>query len=85
MAKIFAPYGSLENAGLAAKVGKGKTPLSLAERMPTAQIATKVGQKNPGVASLAARMPSAEIAAKIGITPDGPALNARVVRRRARS
>lgn len=43
MSKIFAPYGSLDHAELAAKVGKGKTPSSLADRMPSSDIAAKVG------------------------------------------
>lgn len=84
MSKIFAPYGSLDHAELAAKVGKGKSPIALVERMPSADVAAKVGPKSPSVASLAARMPSAEIAAKIGISQDGPALSMRVVRRNAR-
>ncbi|HKX79095.1 MAG TPA: hypothetical protein VJM34_11310 [Novosphingobium sp.] len=37
------PYGSFEHAHNVAKVGKGKTPGSLAERMPSAEIAAKVG------------------------------------------
>lgn len=37
------PYGSQEFAGNVAKVGKGKSPKSLADRMPTAELAAKVG------------------------------------------
>ncbi|HKX79097.1 MAG TPA: hypothetical protein VJM34_11320 [Novosphingobium sp.] len=37
------PYGSMEHAHNVAKVGKGKTPASLAERMPSAEVAAKVG------------------------------------------
>ena len=47
MSKIFAPYGSLDHAELAAKVGKGKTPSSLVDRMPSAEIASKVGGQAP--------------------------------------
>ena len=43
MTKILAPYGSLDHAELAAKVGKGKTPRSLSDRMPSSDIAAKVG------------------------------------------
>ena len=85
MTRQLAPYGSMDNAELAAKVGKGKTPRSLVSRMPSADVAAKVGPKLPGVASLAARMPSTEIAAKIGISQDGPALSVRVLRRNARA
>ena len=38
ISKIFVPYGSLDHAELAAKVGKGKTPSSLADRMPSSDI-----------------------------------------------
>lgn len=52
-----------------AMVGKSKTPKSLAGRMPTADVAAKVGvQKAMTPLSLAARMPSAEIVAKVGVT-----------------
>lgn len=42
----LAPYGSAEHAHNAAKVGsgKGKTPERLAARMPSPEIAAKVGQ-----------------------------------------
>ncbi|HKX79096.1 MAG TPA: hypothetical protein VJM34_11315 [Novosphingobium sp.] len=40
------PYGSFEHAHNVAKVGKGKTPGSLAERMPSAEVAAKVGVIN---------------------------------------
>jgi hypothetical protein len=37
------PYGSNEHALNVAKVGKSKTPQSLASRMPSPEIAAKVG------------------------------------------
>lgn len=37
------PYGSVEHACNIAKVGKAKSPLSLAEMMPSVEIAAKVG------------------------------------------
>lgn len=37
------PYGSAEFAGSVAKVGKSKSPKSLADRMPSAELAAKVG------------------------------------------
>jgi len=43
MKKLLAPYGSTENLGDMAKVGKGKTPHGLADRMPSPDIASKVG------------------------------------------
>ena len=65
MTKRLAPYGSDDHAGDVAKVGKTKTPRSLAARMPSPDLVAKVG-KNPTSQSLAARMPSPEIAAKVG-------------------
>lgn len=41
------PYGSSEQTHTVAKVGKSKTSRSLAARMPSAEIAAKVGL--PGV------------------------------------
>jgi hypothetical protein len=37
------PYGSTEHAASVAKVGKSKTPFSLARRMPSPEIVAKVG------------------------------------------
>lgn len=68
----LAPYGSKENAALTAKAGKGPgkaiTPTGLVARMPSAEIASKVGGpiKQLTPANLASRMPSAEVAAKVG-------------------
>jgi len=45
MAKRLAPLGLTESAVLATQVGKGMTPLSLVARMPSAEIAAKVGGK----------------------------------------
>jgi hypothetical protein len=39
------PYGSTEHAASLAKVGKSKTPFSLARRMPSPEIAAKVGSQ----------------------------------------
>ncbi|MDE8650300.1 hypothetical protein [Novosphingobium album (ex Liu et al. 2023)] len=47
MTERLTPYGSTENAHAVAKVGKSKTPHSLAERMPSPELAAKVGQ--PGI------------------------------------
>jgi hypothetical protein len=41
-------YGAPEHAGNIAKVGKSKTPRSLAARMPSAEIAAKVGSSMIG-------------------------------------
>jgi hypothetical protein len=43
MTKRLAPYGSDDHAGDVAKVGKNKSPRSLAGRMPSPEIAAKVG------------------------------------------
>ena len=44
MTMQLAPYGTIEQSRNAAKVGgKNKTPLSLAARMPSVEIAAKVG------------------------------------------
>jgi len=43
MTKRLAPYGSAEHLGDVAKVGKGKTARRLADRMPSSDIAAKVG------------------------------------------
>jgi hypothetical protein len=43
MIKRLAPYGSDDHAGDIAKVGKIKAPQSLAARMPSPEIAAKVG------------------------------------------
>ncbi len=85
MTKPLAPYGSTNNADLAAKVGKGKSPIALVARMPSADVAAKVGPKSGSPFSLAERMPSVEIAAKIGITQIDPELARRVVRRKSRA
>jgi hypothetical protein len=42
MTKLM-PYGSIDHTNSLAKVGKSKTPASLAERMPSPAIAAKVG------------------------------------------
>ena len=67
MTKRLAPYGSADRAGDVAKVGKGKTPATLAEKMPSPDIVAKVGVKGMTPLSLAARMPSPEIVAKVGV------------------
>jgi hypothetical protein len=66
MTARLTPYGSEQHAHNLAKVGKSKTPPSLASRMPSPDIVAKVGAKLPVTPSLAARMPSPEIAAKVG-------------------
>ncbi|MDE8650299.1 hypothetical protein [Novosphingobium album (ex Liu et al. 2023)] len=43
MTERLTPYGSAENAGNIAKVGKSKTPRSLAGRMPSPELVAKVG------------------------------------------
>ncbi|MDE8650154.1 hypothetical protein [Novosphingobium album (ex Liu et al. 2023)] len=43
MTERLTPYGSAENAHAIAKVGKSKTPRSLADRMPSAELVAKVG------------------------------------------
>jgi len=49
MSMRLAPYGSAELAGNVSKVGeKGKTPHSLAARMPSPEIAAKVGSGGIG-------------------------------------
>ena len=50
MTKRLAPYGSPQNLGDIAKVGKGKTPLSLADQMPSPDIFSKVG--NAGISAI---------------------------------
>jgi hypothetical protein len=47
------PYGSNQHALNLAKVGKSKTPQSLASRMPSPEIAAKVG--SPTVMGIGAR------------------------------
>ena len=84
MTTRLTPYGSAQHAHNLAKVGKEKTPRSLASRMPSPDIVAKVGEKNPGTQSLAARMPSPEIAAKVGIPGFSGAHISRVIRRNAR-
>lgn len=44
------PYGSAEFAGSVAKVGKSKSPKSLADRMPSPELAAKVGGGKMGSA-----------------------------------
>ena len=44
MTKRLAPYGSDDRAGDVAKVGKSKTSPSLAARMPSPEVAAKVGE-----------------------------------------
>ncbi|MCB2060576.1 MAG: hypothetical protein R3E09_14675 [Novosphingobium sp.] len=84
MTTRLTPYGSTDQAQNLSKVGKSKTPLSLAQRMPSPDIVAKVG-KGVTPFSLAARMPSPEIAAKVGSPSavDGVETR-RVVRRTAR-
>jgi hypothetical protein len=43
MTKRLAPYGSAKQAHTISKVGKGKTPNTLAARMPSPELAAKVG------------------------------------------
>lgn len=43
MSKRLTPYGSTDHSNLVAKVGKSKTPMSLASRMPSPELAAKVG------------------------------------------
>lgn len=43
MTKCLLPYGCADRARNATKVGKGKTPKSLAARMPSPELAAKVG------------------------------------------
>jgi len=45
MAKRLVPLGLTESAVLAVASSKGMTPLSLVARMPSAEIAAKVGGK----------------------------------------
>jgi hypothetical protein len=45
MTKRLVPLGLVEGTVLATQVGKGMTPLSLVARMPSAEIAAKVGGK----------------------------------------
>jgi hypothetical protein len=53
MTKSLTPYGSIERAAGIAMVGKSKTPTSLAERMPSADVAAKVGMSNlTGIAAM---------------------------------
>jgi hypothetical protein len=67
MTKHLRPYGSSDHVGNVSKVGKSKSPASLAERMPSPDLLAKVGVKQTSPASLAERMPSVEVAAKVGI------------------
>lgn len=41
--KKLTPYGATEHARAVSKVGKSKTPMNLARRMPSSEIAAKVG------------------------------------------
>ena len=66
MTKRLAPYGSEKEAANLSKVGKFKTPSILVDRMPSADIAAKVGGKAITPAALVSRMPSAEVASKVG-------------------
>ncbi len=50
MTKRLVPYGSAEQAHNIAKVGKKKTPWSLVERMPSPDLAAKVGGPSPAPA-----------------------------------
>ena len=45
MTKRLVPLGFTESTVLAVATGKGMTPLSLVARMPSAEIAAKVGGK----------------------------------------
>jgi hypothetical protein len=77
MTKRLAPYGSDNHAGDVAKVGKTKSPWSLAARMPSPELVAKVG-KQASPLSLAARMPSPDIVAKVGKLPVSRNLAARM-------
>lgn len=47
MIKRLAPYASAQQVSNIAKVGKNKTPRSLVERMPSPEVAAKVGPPPP--------------------------------------
>lgn len=84
MTDRLTPFGATDAYNLS-KVGKSKSPLSLADRLPRDLFAKVGSQKLETPMSLAARMPSAEIAAKVGfgMKAEGE-LTRRVVRRSAR-
>lgn len=84
MTTRLTPYGSVEYANNLSKVGKAKTPDSLASRMPSPEIIAKVGGKTITPGSLAARMPSPAIAAKVGTGGISNVRTCRVVRRNRR-
>ena len=86
MTTRLTPYGSADQAHTVAKIGKGKTPMSLVARMPSAEVVAKVGiDKNFTPPSLAARMPTPEIAAKVGMFGvQGAARTHRLIRRNAK-
>ncbi len=50
MTERLVPYGSIEHRGDVSKVGKSKSPKSLAERMSTPELAAKVGITPPPTA-----------------------------------
>jgi len=50
MTTRLTPYGSIEHASNIAKVGKKVTPPTLALRMPSREIAAKVGVATVGMA-----------------------------------
>lgn len=81
MTNRLTPFGDVENAYNLAKVGKSKSPLSLADRLPRDLLAKVGGVKLETPASLAARMPSPEIAAKVGNNDLKAVSTRRVVRR----
>lgn len=66
MTNRLTPFGSTEHASNLSKVGKSKSPLSLADRLPRDLFAKVGSTKLETPLSLAARMPSPEIAAKVG-------------------
>jgi hypothetical protein len=55
MTDLLTPYGFADAASIS-KVGKSKTPISLADRMPTAEIAAKVGSNGVISASSSRRV-----------------------------
>jgi len=90
MTTKLAPYGDPQCAGILSKVGfpgKNITPRSLVSRMPSLDIASKVGlppmPKMPTPESLVSRMPSADVAAKVGGDKGAKCRAMRVIRKNA--
>ena len=83
MTHRLTPFCSADACNLS-KVGKSKSPLSLANRLPRDLFAKVGSEKLATPMSLAARMPSAEIAAKVGLSGIGTVASRRVIRRSAR-